>query len=267
MTRIVVAAAVLALAVTLWPRPTAGWPRTGVAGRPLDVAGVGGSLRSAPDVVAGQAWWRLARSGGFRPGRPPRSRAARREAERRTDQVLDLLDALAPALRAGLAPAAALRAVAPPSPDRQPGLLGDLLDAADRAEDLAPVWRAEAVELASTDLGLIAAAWALCERLGSSLAPTVGTVSRVVRQRRAVRQRMEAAVAGPRTSMTVLTALPVVGPILALAVGVSPVDLYASPAGVASLVAGVVLLGVGRLWGARLIASIGVDGRAERSRP
>lgn len=243
MTRIVVAAAVLALAVTLWPRPTAGWPRTGVAGRPLDVAGVGGSPRSAPDVVAGQAWWRLARSGGFRPGRPPRSRAARREAERRTDQVLDLLDALAPAL------------------------LGDLLDAADRAEDLAPVWRAEADELASTDLGLIAAAWALCERLGSSLAPTVGTVSRVVRQRRAVRQRMEAAVAGPRTSMTVLTALPVVGPILALAVGVSPVDLYASPAGVASLVAGAVLLGVGRLWGARLIASIGVDGRAERSRP
>ena len=277
MTRVAlvtVAAAVLTLATVVWP-----WSSSWSSGR-----WEGGGRRAWPRVVRpahedageeGSPPWTPAR---WRPGSarrssrrwsPPqfgRARRARRDAERRSVAVLDLLDALAPALRAGLPPPAALRAIAHPSPERRSALLVALLEAADRAEDLAPVWRAEAEELASSDLGLVAAAWALCEGLGSPLAPTVATVSRAVRQRRALRQRMEAALAGPRTSMTVLTALPAAGPVLALTMGVSPLDLYASPAGAGALASGVVLVGVGRLWGARLVASVGVDGPAHRGR-
>lgn len=246
MTRVALATALLALATAVWPRPSEWADRRSWIGviRPVDELADG----SRPTGDAPARWWR-------RPLR--RTRRSGRDTDRRTTEVLALLDALAPALRAGLSPAAALEAVASPSVDQRSPLLVALLHAADRADHLAPVWRAEADEMSSGDLALVAAAWALCERLGSPLAPTVATVSRVVRQRRAVRQRTAAALAGPRTSMTVLTALPAAGPVLSLALGLSPVDLYASPAGAAALVAGVLLLGVGRWWGARLVASIG----------
>lgn len=260
MTRVALAGALLALAAVLWPRSSLRGVRrawSGVVRRPdPDAEAVGAS-----DLTS--SWGHRCRTWFEGPPRPLRTRRSRqRDAERKTEEVLDLLDALAPALRAGLPPASALRAVASPSPERRSLLLARLLQAADRAEPLAAVWRAEADDLSSSDLALVAAAWALCERLGSPLAPTVVTVGGAVRQRRAVRQRLEAARAGPQMSMTVLSALPAVGPLLALALGVSPVDLYASPAGVASLAAGAILLGVGRLWGARLVASVGADSAA-----
>ena len=100
---------------------------------------------------------------------------------------------------------------------------GDALgQAAQRGEALAPVWFAYAEALRSDDLRLVAAAWSLCDTLGSPLAPTVATVSHVVRRRRSVRQRIAAALAGPRATMRVLTALPLSGPFVAIAVGVSP---------------------------------------------
>lgn len=152
MTRVAlvtVAAAVLTLATVVWP-----WSSSWSSGR-----WEGGGRWAWPRVVRpahedageeGSPPWTPAR---WRPGSarrssrrwsPPqfgRARRARRDAERRSVAVLDLLDALAPALRAGLPPPAALRAIAHPSPERRSALLVALLEAADRAEDLAPVWR------------------------------------------------------------------------------------------------------------------------------
>jgi tight adherence protein B len=204
--------------------------------------------------------------------------------------VLELLDALGPALRAGLPPSDALRAVSSPDsvaggpdagmdPGRDPAmdgtlgpgmgatvgptvgppLLSALVRAADEGTDLSAVWRREAEVRRSSDLALVASAWSLCERLGSPLAATVTTVGAVVRDRRAVRRRMDVALAGPRASMTVLTALPAVGPLLALVMGVSPADLYASRAGTVSLAVGLALLALGRWWGARLVRSVGLE--------
>jgi tight adherence protein B len=166
-------------------------------------------------------------------------------------EALELLDALAPALRAGLAPAAALRLVTESVPSRAE--LTWLADTAARGDPLAPGWMAYAEAVDSDDLRLVAAAWSLCETLGSPLAPTVATVCDAVRRRRAVRRRIAAAVAGPQATMRVLTALPLSGPFVALAVGVAPSELYARPAGAASLVSGLLLLMLGRVWAARMV--------------
>ena len=200
-------------------------------------------------------------------GRRRRGRAA----ERAATEMLDLLDALAPALRAGLPPVAALRLVTragATSGSRSvttwpsgTGAVDELADAAAQGGPLAPTWSAYADALSSSDLRLVAAAWSLCDALGSPLAPTVATVADVVRRRRAVRHRIAAASAGPRATMRVLTALPLTGPLVALAVGVSPGDLYAEPAGAGSLVVGLVLLLLGRLWAGRLVLAVAAEPR------
>jgi tight adherence protein B len=137
--------------------------------------------------------------------------------------------------------------------------LDALAEAASQGGPLAPTWSAYADALSSSDLRLVAAAWSLCDTLGSPLAPTVATVADVVRRRRTVRQRVAAASAGPVATMRVLTALPLAGPLVALAVGVSPSDLYAEPAGAASLAVGLTLLLVGRLWAGRLVAAVAAE--------
>jgi tight adherence protein B len=189
--------------------------------------------------------------------------------------MLDVLDALAPALRAGLPPVAALRLVTRSRPGSGPTsgatsatssparsvALQDLAEAAAQGGPLAPTWSAYANALSSSDLRLVASAWSLCDTLGSPLAPTVATVADVVRRRRMVRQRVASASAGPVATMRVLTALPLSGPLVALAVGVSPGDLYAQPAGAASLAVGLVLLLLGRFWAGRLVAAVAAEPR------
>ena len=123
------------------------------------------------------------------------------------------------------------------------------------------MWLAYAEALRSDDLRLVAAAWSLCDTLGSPLAPTVATVSHVVRRRRSVRQRIAAALAGPRATMRVLTALPLSGPFVAIAVGVSPGDLYTETAGAMSLAVGLAVLLLGRLWAGRMIRAVTVESR------
>jgi tight adherence protein B len=190
-------------------------------------------------------------------GRRRRGRAA----ERAETEMLDVLDALAPALRAGLSPVAALRLVTSSGATFGSAAPVDLAEAAAEGGPLAPTWSAYADGLSSSDLRLVAAAWSLCDTLGSPLAPTVATVADVVRRRRAIRDRIAAASAGPRATMRVLTALPLSGPLVALAVGVSPADLDAEPAGAASLVLGLTLLLLGRFWAGRLVAAVAAEPR------
>jgi tight adherence protein B len=190
-------------------------------------------------------------------------RRRRRAAGRAETEMLDVLDALAPSLRAGIPPVAALRLVTRSGAGAASGsaALHDLAEAAADGGPLAPTWSTYADLLSSSDLRLVAAAWSLCDTLGSPLAPTVATVADVVRRRRTIRDRIAAASAGPRATMRVLTALPLSGPLVALAVGVSPVDLYAEPAGAASLLLGLALLLFGRFWAGRLVAAVAAEPR------
>ncbi len=251
MNGLTAAAVLVALAVLVWPR------RPRADGRGIRHPG---TARTPGPAGRGRGRWRRPEGLRIRGGLGGRGRDGREVAE-----ILTLLDALVPALRAGLAPADALRAVSPPDAAGPPaaGLLVDLLTAADRGAPLAPVWAGWADRTGSSDVALVASAWALCERLGAPLAATVTTVATVVRRRLEVQRRTAAALAGPRASMTVLSALPAVGPLLALVMGLSPVELYASAAGAAALGMGLVLLLLGRWWGSRLVRSVGLGESGE----
>ena len=240
----VVTALLLAAAAALWPRSR--------------------SHTFGVDLAARRPWAGRSFSADRGRLRLP-SRRRRAEQERAAVEAVEMLDALAPALRAGLPPVAALRLVTSTSGHRRPALR-ELDGAAARGEPLGPTWSAHAEAVDSDDLRFVAAAWTLCDTLGSPIAPTVSTISEMVRRRRAVRQRIAAALAGPQATMRVLTALPLTGPLLALAVGVSPADLYAQPSAAVSVVTGLLLLLIGRAWTSRMVRAVSAESHG-RTKP
>lgn len=176
--------------------------------------------------------------------------------------ILALVDAVVPALEAGLPPASAFvlaaDSVAPVEQPR-PGPAAAWARAAGRAvaegAPVSTVLDRGADTLTSRELGVLAAAWSLSEETGGPLADAVRTAGAVVRGSMAQRERMLAAVAGARSTMNILTVLPIGGPLIAVAVGLDPSRLYlGSPLNQLCLVMGVALALVGRVWVRRLVA-------------
>lgn len=258
----VIAAALVLGAVLVWPSRG----RVGLGGIGVGTTALG--TRERPSRP-GAASTRLRE--GFRASFGGRGR--RRSVELET--VLVILDSLAPALRAGLAPAAALRcldvAAGPPvavaarratgPAPAHPGfsaadLVVDLLAAAETGERLAPVWGRASRVSGSPELALISRAWALSEDLGAPLADSVALAADLVRQRTARERRLAIALAGPRATTTVLSLLPVIGPGVALLLGISPAELYGSAPAVSSVAVGGLFLVVGRWWCARMVGGL-----------
>jgi tight adherence protein B len=106
---------------------------------------------------------------------------------------------------------------------------------------------------AGAGLEVLARAWRLSEEAGAAASATTSAAAAALRSRAADRRRAATLVAGPRASMWLLTALPVLGPVLGLLAGVGPGRLYESQLARASAVAGVVLAALGWLWAARLL--------------
>jgi tight adherence protein B len=200
------------------------------------------------------------------PGSPRRWALRRRRAYREAQAaaVLRLLDALVPALKAGLPPLAALRTVTMLSDTDD--VAATLIEAADTGLPLGPVWLGTANRLGSADLRLAGSAWSLCDAMGSPLAPTLATVVTTVRQRRELQRRIDAALAGPQATVRVLSVLPALGPVVAVLVGVPVEQLYAGSAGLVALASGAALLLLGRWWCRRLVRSVAGDGRSARRR-
>jgi len=169
---------------------------------------------------------------------------------------LPLLDQLSAALRVGLPPAEALalalRAAAVPVRD---DLLG-VLQAAREGRACGPAWLRVARSTSSTELALLARAWLVSARLGAPLADAVDNAAHAMRSHRELASALETATAGARTTALILTLLPVAGVGIALLMGVTPGELYASPAALVSLSLGVVLILIGRLVVARMIAAV-----------
>lgn len=133
-------------------------------------------------------------------------------------------------------------------------LVGALLDASDRADPTSPVWAAWAERSASAELALVAAAWRLSETTGAPLASAVDRAVRGLLDARSRRGKVAVAVAGPRATVTVLTLLPLTGPVFGLACGIDPVALYlGSPMATACAVLGLALVWTGRVWCTRMV--------------
>lgn len=189
---------------------------------------------------------------------PPVGRASPRRREARAiSEVLDLLDAVAPALRAGLPPAVAVRSATDDGDGARSGWVGELRDAALAGLPLSPVWRRHAAHTAIPEVGLVAQAWALSETAGAPLAEAVELAAELVRDRVAWRRRVDVNTAGPQATMNVLSLLPLTGPVLGLLFGVGPAEMYAgSMPVVASTALGVGLIAGGRWWCRRMIRGL-----------
>lgn len=237
-------AALLAVsAILLWPDSftahrlatlPGGWPGPVVTQRVLDSARKG--------------------TARFRPGRSAAGVSA--------VELLGLLDALAPALEAGIAPASALRLAADARSgserlDPVASLAHDMASASAEGATLGPLWHQAARSAGSAELMLLAQAWSLTEDLGVPLAQAVRTTAGLLQARIAHEQRLAGAVAGAKATVNVLTVLPVGGPLLALVLGVGPLELYAgSSLTQASLALGLLLAGIGRWWVHRMVRAV-----------
>lgn len=232
-----------AMGVLIWPQ------RFG--GRRLSILPRSSPLLLASGSVQGSArkrtrhWW---------PGRGVAGLSA--------PDVLALLEAIAPALEAGLAPASALRIAAdarsaPGRLDPLGALAAAMAAAAADGALLAPLWREAGEAAGSAELLLLAQAWSLTEDMGAPLAQAVRTTAGLLEARIAHERRLASAVAGAKATVNLLTVLPFGGPLMALVLGIGPRELYAgSRLTQVSLVLGLCLAGVGRWWVHRMVRAV-----------
>jgi len=230
--------------VLLWPGSFAG-RRLGILPR------LSSAFALAPRSAPGSA-----------PARVRHWLAGRSAAAVNTPDLLGLLEAIAAALEAGMAPASALRIAADARsgagrPDPLAALARGMASAAAHGATLGPLWREAAGAAGSAELLLLAQAWSLSEDMGAPLAQAVRTTAGLLEARIAHERRLAAAVAGARATVNVLTVLPIGGPLLALALGIGPAGLYGgSGLTQGSLALGLCLTAIGRWWVRRMVRAV-----------
>lgn len=98
------------------------------------------------------------------------------------------------------------------------------------------------------------AVWTLALETGAPLADAIETVSAHIREEGAIRERLDAQSAAPRTSQRLLTFLPLLGPVLALFIGADLVELYfVSALGTVSVAVGLGLTVLGGWWSRSMV--------------
>ena len=179
-----------------------------------------------------------------------RRRAA--DAHRERARALDALSLLAADLRAGRTPADALAAAAEIACGESGGALRSAAAASRLGGDVASALVAERSAVAAT-LRALGACWEVCSDAGSGLAAAVERLEEAMRAAEAQRRTVAAELAGPRATGQLLAALPLVGLALAAALGAQPLDLLlGTPFGIACLLIGLTLDGLGLVWTRRL---------------
>lgn len=216
--------------------------------------GLPGAAEPAPAVSERSAVWESSAVSDASTAREEGPQTPRRWSRRRRgnddEELLAAVDALAPALEAGLpVPLAVEVAVSQVRDARVRRYLSGLAEPGGR-------------EVARGDgAKLLERAWRLCHDLGAPLSEATRTVASLIREERSRAREVEAALAEARATVRVLVALPLLGPGLAAGIGVAPRDLYGSAAAVASGIAGLALLLVGRWWMGRLVRRVGESTR------
>lgn len=200
--------------------------------------------------------------------RAARARAGARQAERR--RAVEACAALAAELRAGRSAAAALAVAAELATGPSADALRNAACAARLGGDVAGALL-PSLHLSGTRnltpsavpevLRALAACWTVCSTSGSGLACAVDRLEEGLRAEQERRRAVEAELAGPRATAVLLAVLPVVGFLLATALGADPVAiLFGTPLGLVCLTGGLLLDGLGLLWTSHLVARAGGSG-------
>lgn len=236
-----------------WPRVVREWAR--VRGRLRAewwslAAGIVSALLGASvlPVLAGAAGVPVLR-------RVRRAAGERRDRERRGDAVIALCGALAGEVRAGRQPGEALLSAA-----RDSGGLGDtqaaVLAAARFGGDVPDALAAAARQPGAEGLRGLAACWRVAVDQGAGLAAGLDRLEAALRAERDQRADLRAQLAGARATAVMLAGLPAVGLALGAALGADPLHiLLHTPPGLACLVAGGVLEGMGLWWALHIMRS------------
>ncbi|GAB3587811.1 type II secretion system F family protein [Calidifontibacter terrae] len=193
--------------------------------------------------------------------RAPRRLLLRKPAGVRNESVaqafVPVLEAIATAVAGGAAPAAACAAACAATAGTGSPFDRELLRLADDARsgvDLGESWTAVAAGRDCDGLRAVAACWTLSDRVGCPLTESLEVACALLRSEVGRQSALQVASAGPRASMNLLTALPVVGVLGAAALGADLLSTYLSASGAVTLLPGVGMLLLGRRWSARLIA-------------
>lgn len=181
----------------------------------------------------------------------PRPRGRRRGDLEALADAAGVAELLAMALRSGGSLHRAVEVVGPDAPSSLRPLLVELGEELAQGRGGAATWARWALEHPRLDA--CAAAWRLSEECGVPLAPALEQAARTARARLASARRLEAASAGARATMVMLTLLPGVGLLAGWALGVSPVAIAGSTAAVISLLVGVLLTGLGWVIGRAIL--------------
>ncbi|WP_434316638.1 type II secretion system F family protein [Leifsonia sp. P73] len=110
-------------------------------------------------------------------------------------------------------------------------------------------------------MAAVAAAWAVAEHAGASLAPVLRGAAEALRDRAGAERDIATALAGPRATARLMSWLPLVGVGMAYAIGVDVLGtLIAGPLGWMSAGSGCGLLIAGRSWTRTLVRSAAREG-------
>ena len=172
--------------------------------------------------------------------------------------TVPVLPAIAGAVAGATAAAAMRRAVADRARRRAEGAVAEAIGslAADLRAGQQPAEALAAVAGPVTRHRAVGAVWAVSERSGAPAAAVLDRIEQDLRSQQDQRREVAAALAGARSTGTMLAVLPLLGIGLGAGMGAHPITvLLARPRGQVALVAGVVLEALGVLWTSRIIAS------------
>ena len=211
-----------------------------------------------PDRLLGRLLGRLV---GWLVG-PLRSRMTRHRAERDDRaELAALTERLAALSRAGIAPHRAWQVLAA-ADGAGSGAARVVAAMLAGGGTVAAGLALAAGEVPGSRLAWLAVAYQVSERAGTPAGPLLDRFADLVRAELTREQDRMVALAGPRATAALLTALPLVAPLLGWLIGADPLAaLGGSAAGRACLLLGLGFWWAGRVWSRRLVAQTGRAGR------
>lgn len=198
-----------------------------------------------PRPTVHSLWTVLRRRLADRPGRIRR---------RRLSDCVDVCRAVVAELRCGSAPATALAAAVQGADPLLAAELADVAALAEAGHDPVPALHAASRLPGASGLAGLAVCWQVAAYSGTGLAAVVERLAEGLAQEDALRRELDAQLAGPRTTAVLLAGLPVVGLLMAGALGASPLlFLLTTPVGLGCLVSGTALNAAGLWWTRRMV--------------
>lgn len=178
--------------------------------------------------------------------------------KRQGQHVVELLNALAAELRAGLpARTALIRAAEQFDSSTAICMCPVAASAARLAADVPAALRMDARINGLPVLTSLAAIWQVGEQSGASLADAVARLARSSAEARTVTLSLSAELAGARATARILAGLPVIGIVLGNALGASPIEwLTSGPIGLTVLTLGLAFEAVGLWWSSRIVRGV-----------